>query len=347
MNRKLLALLLVTLMTFTVLVGCSQPAEEPAEAPEETPAEAPEETPAEGNAEGYPDKPINVIVSYSAGGGTDVGARILLPYVEEELGVPLNVVNKPGGGGWVGWTDLTNADPDGYTIGYINTPNLITGYLDPQYNRTDKSIDSFDLIGNHVLDYGAVAVKIDDDRFDTVEDLMEYAKENDLIAASTGAGSDDHIAQLRLNQEFDTQFVNLATSGASEGKAALLGGHIDVWFANVGEVAVPNENGEVKVLGVLSEERSQFMPEVPTFEESGYPGVYTWSARGLAAPDGMDPAVLEILVEAFDKAINNPEQIEKMNEMGLAVHHLKGDEYYEFLESDVNNVKAVSELLGY
>jgi len=346
MNKKILSLFLVALLSVTLLIGCSSPAEE-AEAPAETPAETPEEAPEESADSDYPNKPINVIVAYAAGGGTDVGARILLPYVEKELGVTMNVVNKTGGGGWVGWTELVNADPDGYTIGYINTPNLITGYLDPQYNREDKSIESFDLIGNHVLDYGAVAVKIDDDRFNSVEDLMEYAKENELIAASTGVGSDDHIAQLRLNKQFDTQFVNLATNGAAEGKAALLGGHIDVWFANIGEVTVPHNNGEVKVLGVLREERSDFMPDVPTFDESGYPGVYTWSARGLAAPDGMDPEMLSKLADAFDKAINDPEQIEKMEELGLEVRHMKGDEYHEFLLQDESNVKDVSDLLGY
>lgn len=344
MKKRILSFLLVALMLVSVLSGCSSnntPAQPSTPAEPSTPAQP--STP----AVNFPTKPINVIVAYAAGGGTDVGARIMLPYVEKELGVTLNVINKTGGGGWVGWTDLLNASPDGYTIGYINTPNLITGYLDPQYNRTDKSIDSFDLIGNHVLDYGAVAVKIDDDRFNSVQDLMEYAKNNDLISASTGIGSDDHIAQLRLNQKFGTNFVNLATSGAAEGKAALLGGHIDVWFANIGEVAVPHNNKEVKVLGILRSERSEFMPDVPTFEESGYPDVYTWSARGLAAPKGIDPAILEILVNAFEKAINDPEQIAKMRDMGLEVDHMKGQDYYNFLISDEDNVKAVSDLLGY
>ena len=325
MKNKSSILLLICLLIVSIITGCSSTT-----------------TSSQGE---YPKKPVNVIVSYSAGGGTDVGARVLLPYVEEQLGVTFNVINKPGGGGWVGWTDLVNADPDGYTIGYINTPNLMTGYLDPQYKR-DENLDSFDLIGNHVLDYGAIAINKDEKRFSTIVELMEYAKNNEVTAATTGVGSDDHIATLRLNKEFGTRFANVATSGAADGKASLLGAHVDVWFANVGEVTVPHNNGELITLAVLSEERSDFMPDVPTLEEAGYPGVYTWSARGLAAPKGMDPDILKKLVDAFEIAINNEEQVKKMEEMGLQVQHMKGDEYYQFLKEDEANVLSVSDLLG-
>ncbi len=335
MKKKLALLLMLSLIIALVASGCSSS------------NETKDASNTSSNENDYPKKPINVIVSYAAGGGTDVGARILLPYVEKELGVTFNVINKPGGGGWVGWTDLLNSDADGYTIGYINTPNLMTGYLDPQYNRQDKSIDSFDLIGNHVIDYGAVSVNKDEERFTTIEELMEYAKNNEVTAASTGVGSDDHIAMLRLNKKYGTNFVNVATSGGSEAKASLLGGHVDVWFGNVGEAATPHANGELITLGVLAEERSEFLSDVPTFKEANYPDVYTWSARGLAAPKGMDPEILEKLIAAFEKGINDAEHIKKMGELGLKVEHLKGEDYYQFLKRDEANVKEVSDLLGY
>jgi tripartite-type tricarboxylate transporter receptor subunit TctC len=301
---------------------------------------------AEASADNYPDKPITLIVSFAAGGGTDVGARTLAPYVEDELGVSVTIENKPGGGGWVGWSELLNSEADGYTIAYINTPNLMTGYLNPELGR-DNSLDDFALISNHVTDYGVIAVEAGDDRFETIDDLMEYAKENEVTTTSTGVGSDDHIAALKVNNQNDTQFTAVHGEGASEGKAGVLGGHIDAYFANVGEVKPAVDNGEMRALAVMAPERSEFLPDTPTLEESGYGEVFSWSARGLAAPEGVSEEKLEILREAFKNAIENAEQVEKMEDMGLAVNPLMGDDYKEFLQADEDGVHEVSDLLGW
>ncbi|WP_161628820.1 tripartite tricarboxylate transporter substrate binding protein [Thalassobacillus devorans] len=298
-----------------------------------------------GNAEGFPDKPINVIVSYAAGGGTDTGARILFPYVEKELGVDVNIINKPGGGGWVGWTELANADPDGYTIGYINTPNLMTGYLDPKYKR-DESLESFEPIANHVVDPGAIAIRADEERFTNIKELIEYAKENELTATSTGVGSDDHYASLKLNDKFGTKFKAVHNGGSADSRAAVLGGHVDVLFANVGELTSLHNEGKVKIIGVMGKEKSPFLEDVPTLAEEGYE-VYSWSARGLAAPAGIDEEKLEVLRAALEKGIKNEEQKEKMAEMGLEVEYLDGEEYDQLLKEDEQAVKDLSDLMGW
>ncbi|WP_408007985.1 tripartite tricarboxylate transporter substrate binding protein [Pseudalkalibacillus sp. A8] len=328
--KKVFMLVITVLLTFT-MAACGQ------------------ETSGSAGGEGagdFPDKPINVIVSYEAGGGTDTGARILLPYVEEELGVTVNVINKPGGGGWVGWTELANADPDGYTIGYINTPNLMTGYLDPKFNRK-QNLESFEPIANHVTDPGAIAIRADEDRFTNIEELMEYAKENELTATSTGVGSDDHYASLKLNDKFGTKFKPVHNKGAADSKASVLGGHVDVLFANVGELASLQKEGDIKIIAVMSKERSPFLEDVPTLEESGFEDVYSWSARGLAAPAGIDPEKLEILRAAFEKGIKNEEQKKKMGDMGLQVDYLDGEEYKQLLKDDEKAVKDLSDLMGW
>ncbi len=296
--------------------------------------------------EKYPTRAITVIVPYAAGGGTDVGARMLLPYVEKDLGVPLTVVNKVGGGGWVGWSELLSGDTSGYTIAYINTPSLQAGYLNPSVKR-NKSLDDFEVIANHVLDYGAIVVRADDNRFNTIKDLIEYAKKNELIATSTGVASDDHVAMLKLNKASGTKFVALQTKGWADGKAALLGSHADVVFANVGEVAVPHKEKEVKVLAVMAEKRSKFMPDVPTLDEIGYKGIYSWSGRGLAAKKGLPKDKLDKLVAAFEKAVTNPGHVKKMEEMGLEIKFMKGDEFRKFLKSDEDAIKSVNNLLDW
>lgn len=294
----------------------------------------------------YPDGPVKVIVSYAAGGSSDLGARVLMQYVEKELGVPVVVENRPGAGGWVGWEELLKAEPDGQTIALINTPNLITGYLDPSTGR-DESLESFDLIANHITDPGVIAVNKDDDRFNSVEDVIEYAKENPTTTTSTGALGDDHIAAIKLNKNLGTKFNAVHNGGAGESVTAVLGGHVDILFANVGDVTTLYNDKEIKVLGVMSEERSTLLPEVPTLAEEGFEGIVSSSSRGYAAPKGVDEEVMKVLQDAFEKAIANEEQVKKVQDTGLQVDYLKSDEYSEFLKEEETGIKELSDLLGW
>lgn len=294
----------------------------------------------------YPERPVSVIIAYGAGGNTDVGARILFPKVEQALGATLNIVNRPGGGGWVGWTQMLNAKSDGYTLGYLNTPNLTTGYLDPHYKR-EVTLDDFDLIANHVTDYGVISIKKDETRFSNLQELVDYAKTNTLTASTTGANGDDHIAMLKMNQKFSTQFVPVHTTGTAEQRAALQGGHVDVSFSNVGDTNLAHKNGDLKIVGIMSPERSDFIPDVPTLSESGFPGVLSWSARGIAAPKGLSDEQLDRLREAFIVGLNDPEHLAKMKEMGLKVDIRTGDEYRAMLLEEEAGIRELSELLGW
>lgn len=332
MFRKKFSIMIVCMLVISLLAGCSS-------------SKGSEEV-AQGEAEKYPSKPISLIVSYSAGGNTDIAARILIPYVEKELGVPINVINKPGGGGWTGWTELLKAKKDGYTIGYINTPNLMTGYLNPKFNR-DNSLDDFEPIANHVLDYGVIAVNAKDDRFNDIKDLIEYAKKNEVTATTTGHAGDDHISQIRINDAAGTKFVPVHQSGSNEMLAAVLGGHVDVLFDNVGGAKTAYENGEIKILAVLAPERSEFLSDVPTLEESGYPNIYSFSARGIAFPKGVDQEKVDIIIDAFTKALSNEEQIKKIEDLGYKVYPVAGEEYKKFLKEDEGSIIEIKDVLGW
>ena len=116
---------------------------------------------------------------------------------------------------------------------------------------------------------------------------------------------------------------------------------MDVTFANVGELTTPHQSGSLKVVGVMSDERSQFLPDVPCTEELGYK-IYSSSSRGIAGPKGIDEEKLEILIKAFENAINNKEHIEKMKELGLAVKFMKGEEFKNHLKADEQAVKDIA-----
>lgn len=288
------------------------------------------------SAESFPERPIEVIIAYAAGGGTDVGARILQPFVEEELGVELEIVNMPGGGGWAGWTQIANASPDGYTVGFINSPNFMTGYLDPRQGRDNIDLSSFQPLGNQVTDYGAIAINPNDDRFGDIDELMQYAQDNELTVTSTGVGSDDHFASLSLGDQHGAQFEVIHNDGSSDSVAALLGENVDVVFANVGELYTLHNDGEVNVVAIMrdDEERSEFLPDVPTLGEAGYPEVYSWSSRGLAGPSGIDQQIVDKLAGAFRRGIQNQQHIDELAEQGLQVDYRNPQDHRQMLQQD-------------
>ncbi|BCV25908.1 tripartite tricarboxylate transporter substrate binding protein [Gelria sp. Kuro-4] len=334
-RTKLFLTVLVSVLIAALVAGCSsQPtAQEPAG----------QEKKGETTGEQYPNRPIQLIVSYAAGGGTDVGARLLTPYLEKKLGQPVTVVNVTGGGGWVGWTQLAQAKPDGYTIGYINIPNMIIGYLDPAMKRKDN-LESFAPIANHVLDYTVFAVR-KDSKFKDIDELMNYAKAHpgELSATSTGIGSDEHISLLELERKAGAKFQMVQTKGFAECLTQVLGGHVDVLLGNVGEVVGPARNGDIRVLAVLSEERSKYLPDVPTLKEKGI-DVVSFAARGIAAPAGTPQEVIDKVAEAIQEALENPEHQKKMEELGLALKYMDGDEYQGFLKAQEQRIK---DLMGW
>src|SRR5665647_1144248 len=118
----------------------------------------------------YPRKSIKLIVPSPPGGGVDLGARALLPYLEKELGVPVVITNIPGKDGWAAWMTLLGSKPDGYTLAFVITPNLITSYLNPDNAAFHKSMDDFEFIANHVIDYTCILIRADETRFTNMKE---------------------------------------------------------------------------------------------------------------------------------------------------------------------------------
>jgi tripartite-type tricarboxylate transporter receptor subunit TctC len=292
----------------------------------------------------FPIRPVQIIVAYAAGGGTDVGVRILQPYLEEALGESVTVVNRPGGSGWVGWGELAQARPDGHTIGMLNTPNIMSGYLNPELD-IQHDLSSFVPLVNHVTDYGVVAVNAADGRFPDIASLVEHARANRLTGTSTGVGSDDHMSALALNDRYDTQIESVHSGGAAENVTAVLGGNIDVLFANVGEVVPLVRDQRLRALAVMSDqpERSPFLPDVPTLSEAGFPDVYSWSSRGFAGPAGLPPDVARVLEDALTTAIRNPQCIDQLGQQGLQVDLQPAPQYAELLRADEARVAALGD----
>ena len=295
-------------------------------------------------AQAYPDKPINLMVAFPPGGSTDIGARIAAGIAEKIIGQPIVVVNKGGAGGQVGWTELARAKPDGYYIGFINLPATNTSYLDKD-KQAIYDQNSFTPIINQVLDPGVIWVAASSP-FKTFKDLIDAAKAKpgEIKAATTGILSDDHLAILMVEEaEPGAKFRLVHLLGGAAQMKETLGGNVDVSFDNVGSIVTQVKAGQVRALAVMDNERSKFFPDVPTLKELGYPKIISSSTRGIAGPKGMDPKVVAKLAEVFKKAMEDVEHQKKMDDVGLAVKIMTGNEYKKYYDEIHETSKKYTE----
>ena len=291
----------------------------------------------------FPEKPVTLIVAYGAGGGTDVTARLLAADLEKPLGQPVTVTNVTGGGGWTGWGQLAHSAPDGYTIGYINIPNIFAGYLDPNVKRPE-SLASFTPIMNHVTDPCVWVVKADSKYKDLKSVLDDMKAQPDKVSiAAHGAGGDDDLAIRLIKKLTGAKPAQINNDSTAKSITQLLGGHVDVVGANVSEVVGQVKNGEVRVLGVMGEKRSEYLKDVPTFKEQGVDVVMSVS-RGIAAPAKTPDDIVKVLSDGLTKAMQNPSHVKKAEELALSLDVMTGDEYAKFLKGEEQRIK---ELMGW
>ncbi len=254
----------------------------------------------------WPEKPITLIVAYAAGGGSDMIVRLLAPHLERYLGngARIVVVNRTGAGGAIGFSELAAAAPDGYTIGMINTPNVLTI---PIERKSSFSWRSFELLGNLVDDPGNFSVHRDTGIRTLAELAAEArAKPGALTVGTTGVGSDDHLGMLFFERAMKVRMNHIPFKGSAEVRTAVQGRQIDVASMNIGEALQYEKSGTpIRQLGTMSVERTALSPDVPTFREQGVDAVLS-SLRGLAAPKGMPPAVRDALVSAVERAVADP-----------------------------------------
>jgi len=282
-------------------------------------------------AQDFPVKPVQLMVAYPPGGSTDVAARIVAAIAEKQLGQPILVVNKGGAGGQVGWTEMSRQKADGYFIGFINLPGLNTVILDPD-RKAAFNADAFVPVINQVLDPGIIWVKADSP-YKSLQNLVEAAKRtpSKITAATTGILSDDHLAVLMLEEASPGAIFRIVhLEGGAAQLTAILGGHVDVAFDNVGSVFKRVKSGEVRALAVMDTQRSRFLPDVPSTPELGFPTVISNSTRGIAVPKGTPQPVIKRLQEVFKKAMEDPEHVKKMEELGLILKIMVGEEYARY-----------------
>jgi tripartite-type tricarboxylate transporter receptor subunit TctC len=284
----------------------------------------------------WPTKAITLLVGYSAGGTSDLGARFLARALEKQLGQPVIVENRPGGGAWVALNQLLyNTSKDGYTFALTN-PAVVYGHYDP-LNPRKETIDDFELLANQAIDYQSIVIHTDETRFKDLASLIEYAKTNDILTAGATSGYNSGEATLAkwLEKTYGCKIIIVPVEGAKDGETMFVSKNIDILLANVGDIYIGHQKGDFKAIAVFGDERSKMLPEVPTAKELGVNYV-SHSVRGYSYAKGVDQAIAMKMRDALAKAIQDPEHIKQMNDLGIEVKLLVGDEFRKELEKQLD-----------
>ncbi|MCR5137425.1 MAG: tripartite tricarboxylate transporter substrate binding protein [Oscillospiraceae bacterium] len=295
----------------------------------------------------YPDKGINVICPWGAGGGTDNCLRAFCAALEKQLGVTLTVDNLTGAGGVIGHEAIADAEPDGYTFGMITWE--LPSYL-PQ-DMSEYTYESYIPLCRVNTDASAITVNTKWAADNGVTDLasfIAYCKDHpgEVTMGGSSSGSVWHVGggYLMNAAGIDIKMITYSDGAASAAKAAAQGEITGVTIS-AAEARSFVEAGDLTMLGIMSAERNSVFPDVPTCQEEGYDLIWgTW--RGLALPLGTDEEVVKVLSDACAAAIEDPDFVEFMKNAGQTISYLNAEEYTEFLAQETENVPAAMVAVG-
>lgn len=331
MKRLLLCAAAAACIAVPGLGGCS--VEEP-QAREQTQysTEAAEE-----DFSGEFDRSIEIICPWAAGGSADVNARTIGQAAGEKTGQTVTVDNRTGGGGAVGFRAQKEAEPDGYTLGII-TAEINT--LPPQGKIHFSQKDIYPIIRMNTLP-ACVAVAADAP-YKTLEELIAYAKNHpgELRTGNVGAGSIWHISAAKLERAAGISLTHLPYDGASSAAEALVKGELNMVTLETSVMQTFAENGQVRILAVMAEERLNSFPEYPTCKELGYP-VVSGSFQGIVCPIEVPQEKKDALERLFTRAYQSQAYQGFCDSYGLEKSFLNSAEFRTFLEEDLEGVTKI------
>ncbi|MCC8191300.1 MAG: tripartite tricarboxylate transporter substrate binding protein [Planctomycetes bacterium] len=291
----------------------------------------------------YPVRPIQVIVPYSAGGGTDLAVRLLAESVKKTLPTGMVVLNQPGGGGSIGTSAISHAAPDGYTIGTGSQGPLC---LLPHYGGTDYTKDDFEYIAFMGRNLMCLAVG-KRSPVQSAEELVEYCKNNPnkFTIANSGAGGANHLMSEGLARAAGIEIKAMPFNGAANAITAAVGGHVNAVVAHPSELVNHVKSGNLTVILVASEDRIKEFPDAPTTDEVGIP--FHWAAwKGIVGPRNMPEDVRAILADAIETAMKDPDFLQKMADLGEYVEFYNGADFKKLCDADSEQAETIIRSLG-
>ncbi len=278
----------------------------------------------------FPTKEVQVIIPWAAGGATDLIFRALAPYAAKHLGKAVVILNRPGGGSAVGYTEGAKAKPDGYVLVSAVTPLTIL----PHQVTTAYTYRDFEPILNVVSDPSMFLIR-SDMPWKNVRELVDYAKKNPnmITVGNSGAGGGVHLVALAFEKAAGVKFNHIPFSGGGPSVTAILGGHINAVSVSPPEGIEHVKAGKLKIIALFAEKRLEMFPDVPTVKEQGIDfAMGMW--RGLAAPKGTPPEVIKKLHDAFKLGMEDPAFQKTAKDMAVNLHYLGPEAFGKLMAND-------------
>ena len=286
----------------------------------------------------YPDGNINVIVSAKAGGDTDTYARILSKYLEKELGVTLTVTNKDRA--IAGTREVHNAEPDGYTVEFFHASSILT-----------KVVGTTDI---GALDQKICSVPVSDStqtlvipaaKYKDIDDFIVRAQSGEEVIASVNQGSYAHLACVLMEKAINApNFKYVDSQNASERIVDMLAGRIDLFFAPYGTIQQYVESGDFISLGLLADERNEYLPDVPTLKEQGY-DITLEKYFYFAFPPETDDKIVNTFSSAIEKAVQNTECIDAFKTYSIVPEYHSPEDSVKILENAEKSYEQYKDVL--
>jgi tripartite-type tricarboxylate transporter receptor subunit TctC len=264
-------------------------------------------------AQDYPSSAIDFIVPFDPGGGADSSQRTFNKFAEPIVGQPLVIVNRPGAGGTIGWAEMVRAKPDGYTLAIVTPPfNVIPPLARPQ--QTGYTLDQFTYICIYAVVPDVLLVREDSD-FETLADLVDYAKANPekIKAANTGTLGADFMTTLLIENATGAKFTQIPFTGGAEALQGTLAGTTDAMVAS--SLFAVAQQGTLRTLAIAAPERDPNIPDVPTFTELGY-DVVSERYRVLGGPPGLPQEIVDYWADVCQQVTSDETFRSEMNELG-------------------------------
>jgi len=284
--------------------------------------------PARAQPANWPNRPITLIIPWTAGGPTDRHLRVMADVASRELGQPIIIDNKPGASGTLGGATMAaTAKPDGYTIAQLPITIFRLPYM--QKVSWDPKKDFSYII--HVTGYTlGVAMNTKSDQWRDWASLLDYARANPgkLRYATAGAGTTPHITMEQIALHTGLKWVHVPFKSSAEVGAAILGQHVDLAADGTGLGPLIDAN-ELKMLVVWTEQRSPRFPDTPTLIEAGQK-IVSASPYGIAGPKGMDPAIVKKLHDALKKGMDDPAHMKLLEDLSQPVMYKNSADYQAY-----------------
>lgn len=289
----------------------------------------------------YPSEQVRLIVPYTAGGPTDIAARAVARFMEQELDETVLVENLPGASGASAYQQLIAAEPDGHTLSMFALPTATLNYL---LNDVGYTAEDFTPIGVITRVPSAIVVPADSP-YQDIEALFQAARENpDGISIGTPGATNTHAAEAsRIKQIYDVPLTIVPFNGNSEVQAALLGDNVDAGFVNVSQDVLPNfDSGAIRPLAVGSEEPLDYV-DAPTFVEADYPELtQSTTTFGLIGPADMPEDIVAKLEDTLEAALDDPQVVETLDERYVPEEFLGAEETGELFTQVEETFKDVT-----